>query len=71
VFSSTELAEDRKRSRAMMGELFQFFIAHPYRLPEPYSEQAQGPRGPRVICDYIAGMTDVFFHRTYQQVIGV
>ncbi len=71
VFSSTELSSDRQRSRTMMGELFQFFLAHPDRLPEPHSERAQGPRGPRVVCDYIAGMTDVFFHRTYQQVIGL
>ena len=70
VFSSTELAGDRKRSRTRMGELFQFFIDHPDRLPEPYSGRAFGPRAPRVICDYIAGMTDVFFHRTYQQLIG-
>ena len=71
VFSSTALSEDRKRSRAMIGELFQFFIEHPERLPEPYSGRAEGARAPRVICDYIAGMTDVFFHRTYQQVIGL
>jgi dGTP triphosphohydrolase len=25
----------------------------------------------RVVCDYIAGMTDVFFNRVYQQEIGV
>ncbi len=70
VFSSTELVEDRKRSQTMMGELFQFFLAHPERLPEPHRERAQGARAPRAICDYLAGMTDVFFHRTYQQVIG-
>jgi dGTP triphosphohydrolase len=24
----------------------------------------------RVVCDYIAGMTDAFFQRTYQQMLG-
>lgn len=70
VFSSTELSADRKRSGARMGKLFQFFLEHPDRLPEPHSERAVGAKAPRVICDYIAGMTDLFFYRTYHQVIG-
>jgi dGTPase len=70
VFSSTELAEDRKRSRTRMAKLFQFFLEHPDRLPEPHSGRAVGARAPRIICDYIAGMTDLFFYRTYHQVIG-
>jgi dGTPase len=69
VFSSLELAEDRRSSRAAMEELFQFFLAHPDRLPEPYSERAQSHFAPRVICDYIAGMTDNFFYRTYRQLL--
>jgi dGTPase len=70
VFSNQELAIDRKRSRGMIAELFQFFLDQPDRLPEQHAARALGQRAPRVICDYIAGMTDVFFHRTYQQVIG-
>lgn len=70
VFSSPELKGDREQSRAHMGELFQFFLAHPASLPEPYRERAAGPKGPRMICDYIAGMTDVFFNRTYNQLFG-
>ena len=69
VFASPELAEDRERSRHMMGELFQFFLEHPDRLPEPYNERARSHFAPRVICDYIAGMTDGFFHRTYKQMM--
>lgn len=70
VFASAELADDRNRSRAAMAELFQFFLDHPDRLPEPYSERAQNHFAPRVICDYIAGMTDNFFHRTHRQLLG-
>ncbi|MDQ6675923.1 MAG: dNTP triphosphohydrolase [Acidobacteriota bacterium] len=70
VFSSPELKGDREQSGAHMGELFQFFLGHPGSLPEPYRERAAGPKGPRVICDYLAGMTDVFFNRTYNQLLG-
>jgi dGTP triphosphohydrolase len=30
--------------------------------------QSEAPH--RIVCDYIAGMTDVFFHRTFHQVLG-
>jgi dGTPase len=70
VFSNEELVGDRCKSRAMMAELFQFFLDHPDRLPESHGARAVGPRAPRVICDYIAGMTDVFFHRTYHQLLS-
>ena len=71
VFSSAELKSDREQSRAKMAQMFQWFLAHPDTLPEQYAKRATGPKGPRVICDYIAGMTDLFFHRTYNQVLGL
>ncbi len=70
VYASTELSEERNRSVARIGELFQFFLDHPERLPFPYSEQVQDAPAYRVVCDYIAGMTDAFFRRTCEQTIG-
>jgi dGTPase len=70
VYASPTLGDDRQRSMAMIGELFQFFLADPSRLPQPYSQQALEEPAHRVVCDYIAGMTDAFFHRTYEQTIG-
>jgi dGTPase len=70
VFSNELLAANRQDSRRMMAELFQFFLDRPECLPEPHASRADGPKAPRVICDYIAGMTDVFFNRTYQQTVG-
>ena len=70
VYFSPPLIEDRKRSMSMVAELFQFFLRNPERLPEHYREQI--PRTPphRVVCDYIAGMTDPFFNRTFEAMIG-
>ena len=70
VFSNEQLAADRRRSRTMIGELFQFFLEHPEKLPEWHAARAVGQRAPRVVCDYIAGMTDLFFRRTYEAAIG-
>jgi dGTPase len=69
VFSNERLVADRKQSRARIAELFQFFLDHPERLPEQHAARAVGKRAPRVVCDYIAGMTDVFFRRTYDAVL--
>jgi dGTPase len=70
VYSSPALAEDRQRSMSQIAELFRFFLEHPDRLPESYREQSAGEPPHRVVCDYIAGMTDGFFRRTYDQMLG-
>jgi dGTPase len=70
VYGSAALGEDRRRSMAMVAELFRFFEERPDRLPQPYAGQALAKPAHQVICDYIAGMTDAFFRRTYEQTIG-
>jgi dGTPase len=67
VYSSPLLAEERKRSAAMIAEMFGYFCAHPESLPETYREESSDRPLHRVVCDYIAGMTDGFFRRTYEQ----
>jgi dGTPase len=53
----------------MLAELFEYFLEHPAGLPAAYREQAADQPPHRVVCDYIAGMTDGFFHRTYRRII--
>jgi dGTPase len=69
VYASPALCEDRRRSTERIGELFRFFLDHPGRLPESYRENPEPAH--RVVCDYIAGMTDAFFQRTYEQMLAV
>jgi dGTPase len=68
VYTAPELQADRTRSMASIAELFQFFIDRPDRLPEPYRLQAAEEPLHRVVCGYIAGMTDSFFGRVYSSV---
>jgi dGTPase len=70
VYSTPELGEGRRRSMAMIAALFRFFLDRPDRLPQPYSDRALAEPPHRVICDYIAGMTDAFCHRTFEQTAG-
>ncbi|MBV8820036.1 MAG: dNTP triphosphohydrolase [Acidobacteriaceae bacterium] len=70
VYFAEPLVTERKRSAAMMAELFEYLLAHGEALPQAYREFTAGEPAHRVVCDYIAGMTDGFFHRTYQQFLG-
>ncbi len=70
VYTAAVLREERDRAAAMIGELFDFFLQHPDRLPASHSELIPDEPAYRVVCDYIAGMTDIFFQRTYQQMLG-
>ena len=70
VYSAPALGEGRRQSMAMIDELFGFFLSHPDRLPQPYSGRMETEPAHRVVCDYIAGMTDGFFRKTYEQTVG-
>ena len=69
VYYDDTLRQERRRSVAVIGELFEFFLAHPDRLPEPYDELARENKPHRVVCDYIAGMTDGFCLRTHAEML--
>ncbi|MGI8988542.1 MAG: dGTP triphosphohydrolase [Bryobacteraceae bacterium] len=68
VYLSAAVEDALLFSTAMMEELFQFFVANPSRLPDGYAERARVRAPERVVCDYLAGMTDLYFRRTYAQV---
>lgn len=69
VYTSEPLLAERKRSADMIAELFRFFLDHLEAMPAAYGEQAATEPPHRVVCDYIAGMTDGYFRRTYEQLL--
>ncbi|HXQ24788.1 MAG TPA: deoxyguanosinetriphosphate triphosphohydrolase [Candidatus Acidoferrales bacterium] len=70
VYSHPAISEDRDRSVAALDSLFRFFLEHPDRMPKQYAELAQSEPRHRVVCDYIAGMTDHFLLRQCQELLG-
>ena len=56
---------------AALDTLFRFFMEHPSRMPESYARMAQELPRYRVVCDYIAGMTDHFLLRQSRDLLGV
>jgi dGTPase len=70
LYDSPELSSDRLRLEELIGELFRFWITHPEELPASYQEQLPEEKTERVVCDYIAGMTDNFILREYERLCG-
>jgi len=69
VYNAAQLVEPRAHSTALIAGLFEHLLAHPEAMPEPYASDDSEPRH-RVVCDYIAGMTDGFFFRTVGQLLS-
>ncbi|MFZ3216530.1 MAG: deoxyguanosinetriphosphate triphosphohydrolase [Candidatus Acidiferrales bacterium] len=70
LYSQPAIVEDRDRSVAALDGLFSFYLEHPERMPPQYAEMAQQQPRHRVVCDYIAGMTDHFLLRQCQELQG-
>jgi len=70
LYSLPAIAEDRDRSVAALDALFGFFMEHPERMPKFYAELTKEEARHRVVCDYIAGMTDHFLLRQCRELIG-
>jgi dGTPase len=60
LYFSDELAPEKQRAERIVGELFRFWMEHPDKLPGSYRGKAEHEPLARVVCDYIAGMTDNF-----------
>lgn len=63
VYSLPVIAEERERSVAALDALFRFFVEQPSKMPRHYADLAKTTPIHRVVCDYIAGMTDHFLLR--------
>ena len=70
VYSHPQLRADRDSAVKKMGELFGFLIEHPEHISSGYREHFSGAPIGRLVCDYIAGMTDAFLTRLHQQLLG-
>jgi dGTPase len=70
LYYSPSLAEEKEDAERIVKELFTFWMANPKTLPTNYQEKAKQDSLPRVICDYIAGMTDNFIFEQYEKHCG-
>ncbi|MFN4025565.1 MAG: deoxyguanosinetriphosphate triphosphohydrolase [Hyphomonas sp.] len=53
----------RSKAKRVLADLFEVFLNEPQTLPPPWNgaaAQAEGARRARIVCDYVAGMTDSY-----------
>ena len=70
LYYSPALAAEKEDAERSTGELFAHWMEEPDDLPRNYREKAAEEPLPRVICDYIAGMTDPFIYQQYEKYCG-
>jgi dGTPase len=70
LYNQPAIVIDRERSVEALGQLFEFYLDHVEAMPKSYAELAQHGARHRVVCDYIAGMTDHFLLRQHQDLLG-
>lgn len=70
VYSFAQLVQDRSAAVERMAELFEFLLEHPECVSPGYRERLVDEPVHRVVCDYVAGMTDSYLTRTHNELLG-
>lgn len=70
VYLHSDNASRVHRSRRMLRDLFQAFVAQPSRLPERYARRIDADGLHRTVCDYVAGMTDRYCQQQHLRLCG-
>ncbi len=58
LYNAKELLPGKRRAEQIVSEVFAALVARPELLPPTYREKARTEKLARVVCDYLAGMTD-------------
>ncbi len=70
LYFSAALDPEKNDAERVIKDLFEFWMAKPASLPHGYQEKAGVEPLPRVVCDYIAGMTDNFIYEQHARYCG-
>jgi dGTPase len=67
LYFSPSLSDEKEDAEMVIASLFRYWMDRPTHLPHQYQEKAEQEPLPRVICDYIAGMTDHFIYEQHDR----
>jgi dGTPase len=70
LYHSASLRPQKDRGEKIVLDLFRYWIDFPAALPSSYQRQMETESPARVICDYIAGMTDNYILDLHKKLIG-
>lgn len=70
VYSHQDVDAERKKIVTLLEDLFAYFMAQPRSLPPFYFAKTDQEPIHRIVCDYIAGMTDNYLQEQHR-VLGI
>jgi dGTPase len=70
LYSHPRVGSERNVIVGRVRRLFDYYLEHPRGLPPFYFAQSREAPLHRVVCDYIAGMTDNYFLFQYRKHLG-
>ena len=59
---------EESKARQILQQLYLYYIDHPEKLPPDFQTQLDFEGMPRIVCDYIAGMTDKYAVFKYNEI---
>jgi dGTPase len=71
LYNCKQLEPEKRKAESVITDVFQHFITHPEELPRAYQQRIAQEKLARVVCDYIAGMTDHYIQDLRKKIIGV
>ena len=70
LYLNPDLKPEKDAAERTVRELFDYWTSRPQALPASYREKTRHEPLPRVVCDYIAGMTDNFIQEQHAALCG-
>jgi dGTPase len=70
LYSHPHVEAERKKVARRLERLFDYFLEHPRSLSPSHYAKVQPQGLHRVVCDYIAGMTDNYLTEQYRKHLG-
>lgn len=67
VYKNPIAKGEEAKARRILQELYEYYVKNPERLPPDFQPQLSFEGIPRIVCDYIAGMTDKYAMYKYSE----
>ncbi len=70
LYNIKQLEPEKRTAEKVITEVFNHLIAHPEALPRAYQDRIADEHLARVVCDYLAGMTDHYIEDLRKKLLG-
>lgn len=68
VYRNPVAKGEESKARRIIQELYKYYMDHPEKLPADFRPQLDLEGLPRVVCDYVAGMTDKYAVYKFEEI---